>query len=355
MIFLRRVAFVVVAFLLVAFASIALLSPNAVGDFFYDIGEMPGFIRLILVLLIYGVIAGVGYMRFTRPPQHQVKGLVVQSVGSVTALSIESAHDRILKAIKELPGVAAADVSIKAVYGKADIGLNVVIDGDGKTLPERQKTINRTLEQVVKKQLGLKMAQPPTVQISFSDAPQTLPVTTEAAPAASSAGDEAEPLDTPAEENVIGRFLGGLMGRSDRHPDKADVGDAKLPPPLKDHVPVPAATKAFELEGEKTDEDDDDFYTLLQEITPDEGGTKAAGDDKRESDLPELAAEMDDKPEVVVSVQDDITVEESADKADEVAVKSPGTTEPEAGDESPLGGLDEEDDGDDDQKLGIDT
>lgn len=350
MIFLRRMAFVVAAFLLVALASAALLSPKAVGDFFYDVDEISAFLRLILLLVIYGAIAGVGYLRFTRPPHHQVKGLVVQSAGSVTALSIESAHDRVLKAIKDLPGVAAADVSIKAVSGKADIGLNVMIDGDGKTLPERQKVINRTLEQVVKKQLGLKMAQPPTVQISFSDAPQSLPPQQEAAPSvAATTGLEEEPA-APAEENVVGRFLGGLLGRGERHPDKADVSEGKIPPPLKDHVPVPPVTKKPEPMDEKADDEDDDFYAMLQEMNGDESDADVASD---ASDPAEVAAEADDKPDTIILSRQPAAEEESPDKIQESSREETPEAEPDSGGESAEAEVEENDA--DDQKSGKDT
>src|SRR5262249_7529851 len=85
--------------------------------------------------------------------------------GAVTEVSIESARERILKAVSDVPDVVAAEASVKPVRGRADIELQVTVFGHDVKLPDKQRDINRALKQVIDKQLGLEMAGQPRIHI----------------------------------------------------------------------------------------------------------------------------------------------------------------------------------------------
>jgi hypothetical protein len=92
---------------------------------------------------------------------------MMQASGAITEVSVESARDRILKAVSDVPDVVTADAEVKPVRGRADVELQVTVMGHDVQLPAKQKEINRALNQVIHKQLGLRMAGQPRVHIGF--------------------------------------------------------------------------------------------------------------------------------------------------------------------------------------------
>lgn len=151
---------------MLAVLTVLLLAPETVSDFVVGI---PGFVRLLLVVVVYGGIGTLGYLRLQNVQEgRQIKGLVVKSSGGALAeLSVDSAREQILKAVLKLPAVISADATVSAKRGNAVVTLSVEMKSDDQNLPDKQKEINRVLDQVVKKQLGLKMAERPTVQINL--------------------------------------------------------------------------------------------------------------------------------------------------------------------------------------------
>jgi hypothetical protein len=118
-------------------------------------------------------------------------GLIMRASGAITEVSVESARERILKAVNDVPDVIEADAKVKPVYGKADIDLQVVVLGQDVKLPAKQSEINRALKQVINKQLGLQMAGQPRVQIRLqSEARRPISTFTPPTPAV--------PIDKPA-------------------------------------------------------------------------------------------------------------------------------------------------------------
>lgn len=188
----------------VAIITVLLLAPDTVVRFVQNIADLHIVARLFLVIVLYGLGLLAAYAQFRLAERRPHKGLAVKASGAETALSVESARERILKAVSEVPGVAEARADIKPVRGRADITLDVVVDNKEANIPEKQKEILRALDKVVKKQLGLMMAGRPTVQISFG-----------AGAASSPPAQAAAELDQPdAAENLFGRmFTGKLFNR----------------------------------------------------------------------------------------------------------------------------------------------
>jgi hypothetical protein len=94
---------------------------------------------------------------------------MVKGQGVVADVSVESACDRILRAVRAVPDVLSAEATVKALRGKADIDLTVAVANTTTNLPEKQHEIDRALRQVINKQLGLQMAGKPRVHIRMDD------------------------------------------------------------------------------------------------------------------------------------------------------------------------------------------
>ena len=84
-------------------------------------------------------------------------------------MGIDSARDRILRAVRDVPDVLSANATVKPVRGKADVELDVVVSHESISVPEKQREIDRALRQVINKQLGLQMAGKPRVHIRLDD------------------------------------------------------------------------------------------------------------------------------------------------------------------------------------------
>ena len=138
-------------------------------------------IRLPLAILLDVVILVViaVLVRGERAPQHE-GGLIVKAQGAIADISVNSARDRMLRAVREVPAVISAEATVKALRGKADVDMDVVVSRDSNNLPEKQKEIDRALRQVLNKQLGLQMAGKPRVHIRMDgmdeQKPAPLPV-----------------------------------------------------------------------------------------------------------------------------------------------------------------------------------
>lgn len=189
---IRRIALLLPVFVVVALLTVLLLVPEAISDFVQSFAPLA---RLVVVIVMYALVV-LGIYLGIRRSERQISGLVVKARGALTVVSTESARDRVLAAVRELDDVASADVQVTDRRGRALIALDVKVGGDSVSLPEKQKEITRILEKVIEKQLGVEMADRPTVQIGFTgDASASL-----ASAAAEEAKVEAAAVDSPADD-----------------------------------------------------------------------------------------------------------------------------------------------------------
>jgi hypothetical protein len=223
------------ALLLVIFTALTLLAPATVSD---AISGSSLIVRLIITVLVVGIFLLIAYIQVRRrqlpPPE---TGLTVRTSGAITVLSVASARERILKAVSSLSDVTSVDADLKAVHGKADIALDVVVSGDTVNVPEKQKEIDRALEQVIHKQLGLQMAGRAHVHIRFPGELTELapPVRVQpATPTPVASVPPPEPLAPlqPAESEPHGGLPGGLLRPkpSEETPSAAE-SEPELPAP----------------------------------------------------------------------------------------------------------------------------
>ena len=174
----RRIIIVLVGISLAILVSVLLLNPETILSLSSNLNQTSALIRLPLAILVDVVILAVIaiLVRGERAPQHE-GGLIVKAQGAIADISVDSARDRMLRAVREVPGVISAEATIKALRGKADVDMDVVVSRDSKNLPEKQKEIDRALRQVLNKQLGLQMAGKPRVHIRMDGMDEQKPAT----------------------------------------------------------------------------------------------------------------------------------------------------------------------------------
>jgi hypothetical protein len=195
--FLRRIYLLLLGLLLVIAVTLLLLSPQAVGSWVGSISELSPVVRLAITIVIDLFLLVLMYLQVRPDPGAKVNGLVMRGSGAITEVSVESARDRILKAVSDVPDVVSAEATVKPVRGSADIEMQVVVMGNDVKLPNKQKEINRALRQVIDKQLGLRMAGQPRIHIRIHGEEATKPPVIIPAPVAPVIEREV-PVPTPA-------------------------------------------------------------------------------------------------------------------------------------------------------------
>jgi len=169
--FVRKLIIVLVGVSLGLLVTVLLLNPATIISLAANLETTSILIRLPLVILIDAVILAiiVVLVRSERQPRPN-DALIVKAQGVHADVSIDSARERLLRAVRDVPDVISAQADVKAVRGKADIDLNVVVSRESVNLPDKQKEIDRALRQVINKQLGLQMAGKPRVHIRMEEA-----------------------------------------------------------------------------------------------------------------------------------------------------------------------------------------
>ncbi len=154
--FLRRLYLILLSLIFIVVLAIFLLSPATIANWAGSISEISVIVRGLLAALLVVALLVLMYVQVRRDPRSNVTGLVMRGSGAVTEVSVESARERILNAVSDVPDVVSAEAEVKPVEGRADVELQVVVMGYDVKLPVKQKEINRALKQVIDKQLGLR-------------------------------------------------------------------------------------------------------------------------------------------------------------------------------------------------------
>ena len=155
--------------------TVLLLNPDSIVTLALNLSATSALIRLPLAILVDVIMLAVivVLVRGERSP-HSRSGLMVKAQGAIADVSVNSARDRILRAVRDVPDVLSAEAKVKALHGKADVDLDVVVSHESTNLPEKQREIDRALRQVINKQLGLQMAGKPRVHIRMDDDEKSL-------------------------------------------------------------------------------------------------------------------------------------------------------------------------------------
>jgi hypothetical protein len=285
---LRRIYLLLVSLLLVIVVLALLLSPEIVVTWVGRVSELSPVIRILVAVVLGAMLLALMFIQVRPDPRSSMTGLMMRGSGAVTEVSIESARDRILNAVNAVPDVVSAEAEVKPVQGKADIEMQVVVLGSDVKLPTKQKEINRALNQVIDKQLGLRMAGQPRIHIRLQDQYTPKPTATPS-PVIVPPVKESPVLSTPvppaivpivepkvAEPEPESKSSGGLfdrwLGGGKEEPDDAtiqlpDRPVASLDEPLIVSDPHPPVSSA-------DDEKVVDFSSLVSEpISLDEAST----------------------------------------------------------------------------------
>lgn len=231
---IRKIIVVLVGLSLAILMTALLVNPEAIGSLTQSLASTSALIRLPLAILLDAVILAVLtiLIRETRPARAS-SGLMVKAKGAIADVSVESSTDRILRSVREVPDVLSATATVKAVHGKADVDLDVIVSRESKSLPEKQREIDRALRQVINKELGLQMAGKPRVHIRMDDEqslrqppplaplPSGTPTTSEAIIAPEVQGEEPLKVETLGFKDAM-----TLRGEDDAEDEAAVVVDS---------------------------------------------------------------------------------------------------------------------------------
>ena len=168
---IRRIVTVLVGLCLAVLITVLLVNPESIEHLAFSLIDMSALIRVPVAVLIDIIVLAViiVLVRSERAPHQASTGLIVKAQGAIADVSIESARDRILRAVREVPDVRSAEATVTALHGRADIDLNVTVSHSSANLPDKQRELDRALRQVINKQLGLQLAGKPRVHIRMED------------------------------------------------------------------------------------------------------------------------------------------------------------------------------------------
>lgn len=330
--FLGRVYLLLVTILLVVLLTIFLLSPQTVGGWAGNVAEVLPVLRIVVAALLDAVLLALLYVQVRPARRPAAAGLMMRASGAVTEVSVESARERILRAVSDVPDVVSVEARVVPLRGKADLDLDVEVLGEDVRLPDKQKEINRALKQVINKQLGLQMAGRPRVHIRlYGEKPRP------AAPPKIEPPTETAPVQPPAEperKEPAGLFAG--LRRPSPEPDDVPTLVEKPAPVIKDEPerrepagilgglfhrerpaeaetekepPAPAKAAEPESAAGEDDEDEDEMFADTPELAALLRQTKRA-------DAPAAEAEQEEADQPAAEDADTLMpeVDEKADK-----------------------------------------
>lgn len=309
--FLGRFLLFLLTVLVIVVLTVFLLSPLTIRDWTGNISEISSVVRVVIAVLIDLVLLALLFSQL-RPARQQPtsSGLMMRATGTLTEVSVDSARERILKAVSDVPDVVSVEAQVKPVRGRADLDLDVEVLGEDVRLPEKQKEIDRALRQVINKQLGLQMAGRPRVRIRLhGEKPVVVPPRVEP-PVVTPPPPVVVPPPEPEQKEPIFSSL--------RPEPEAEAGVEKPPPP-----PAPPAVEP------KPEPREGLFSGLFRrdredEVKPAPKPAEPAADEEIFADTPELAALLrTPKPDEPPPVEKPVTVvttdeDEVDDEADTI-------------------------------------
>lgn len=316
--FLRRFYLSLITVLLIAFLGLFLLAPQTIGMWAGAISEQAIIVRILALVGGGLILLLLTWIQIRPDPKVRMTGLMMRASGAITEVSVESARERILKAVSDVPDVVSAEAQVQPIRGRADIEMDVTVFGHDIKLPNKQKEINRALNQVINKQLGLRMASQPRIHIKiYGDEPQKpAPVVDKPLspppPISNIVVEKPAPLPEP-EAKPSSTFLGGWRREPEVEPapvvtakpierelvlEKVDVLTDEPSKPVEALKPVvepekvSATSDAFELNLEKeiatssTDDFVDEELGIKPMAGPDVGDLDDEDDEASDSDKP---------------------------------------------------------------------
>lgn len=159
----RRVVWGVVGVIIGLFLLVFLLVPHALADV---VVSWPMLLRVLIVIAIELLLSWFLYLRLRREPLDSTV-FSSQSAGSINEIGVESVGERLKTVVEKLADIVVANTTISNEGGRADVEMDVTLVNRDINLPEKEKELNRTIQQVIQKQLGLQLAGTPRIYLRF--------------------------------------------------------------------------------------------------------------------------------------------------------------------------------------------
>jgi hypothetical protein len=171
---LRKSTLVFAEILLLIAVTAFLMLPEYVVGAISALGGLNYWLRLVIVVVVDLLIVLAVFAQLRGAERYRGRELVVEAGDCDTTVTAESTRQRLQRAIYGLQDIETVEGSIKGKRGKAVISLEITTSKDEINIPEKQREIDRVIKQVVVKQMGIKLAQPPVVNIRLaSDAKES--------------------------------------------------------------------------------------------------------------------------------------------------------------------------------------
>lgn len=170
MIFLRKLTLVLAEILLLVAVSVVLLAPELLSDISaFLIENTDETMRIIAAIVIDLLLIGAIFSQIRGANRYKGEGLLVQAGDSDASIATESVRQGVMKAVGQIPDIHSVECKAIAKNGEAILQLEVVTSKDDINIPKKQREIDRAINQVVVKQMGVKMARPASVNIQLSN------------------------------------------------------------------------------------------------------------------------------------------------------------------------------------------
>lgn len=178
--FLRGLVVVFGEFILLVMLVTLLIFPQSARELATMIESYNTVTRVLLVALLTIFIVIGMVVQLNRQPRQTKGGVIVNMGDRNTLLDNESVRRGILKVVSQIEQVENAEVEARSINGRASVVVNAKLNMSGEkiNLPKKQREIDRAIKQVVIKQLGVRLAHAPAINVSFLEVTQTSPVKT---------------------------------------------------------------------------------------------------------------------------------------------------------------------------------
>lgn len=165
---LRKSTLVFAEMLLLIAVTSFLMLPEYVMQAIEYLSELSYSLRLVIVVIVDLLIILAVFAQLRGTERYRGRELMVQAGDSKTTVTVESLRQRVQRAVHELEDIETVESEVKGKRGMAHINLEVTTSKDEVNIPEKQREIDRVIKQVVVKQMGIKLGEPPVINIRLA-------------------------------------------------------------------------------------------------------------------------------------------------------------------------------------------
>lgn len=161
----RRLIFILSGVVMAGVVAILLLLPSTIIHAGEAIARIDAPMRLLVVICVDLLILGAVVWRFWTVGDTGGDMLRVRAGGLVMDVGIDTARERIRRAVLSLPQVVEAEANVRVIAGRAGVELKVWLADECADFPAKQGEILRQVRLVITKQIGARFAHEPRLYI----------------------------------------------------------------------------------------------------------------------------------------------------------------------------------------------